>query len=139
MGVPVDSPDGTTVIDPATGLPYNVKFTNPVEYDVYVAIEVRQTSSVSSPAPAVQAAIMAYATGQEQGESGLVIGASVSAFEMAGAVARQLPGMYVRDCKVAIVPKGDPAPAPGDYVTEIPLAPYQQGIASPNNIAVTEA
>jgi hypothetical protein len=136
-GVPVDSPNGVLVYDPITNLPYYVKFNTPVLYDAYVQITVVQQQSVSSPIPSVQAAIINYATGQEQGEPGLVVGANVSAFEMAGAVARQLPGMYIKSCAVAIVPAGNPPPS--SYSTEVILSPWQQAQLAINNIQVTVA
>lgn len=138
-GSPVSSPNGVQVLDPVTGLPYYVKFNRPNMLDVYVNITVKQVTSVSSPVPAVQSAIINYATGQEQGESGLIVGANISAFEMAGAVARQLPGMYIRACSVAAVPAGSAAPAPGDYVSEFLVDPWEQGSIAVNNINVTVA
>jgi hypothetical protein len=137
-GVPVESPNGVLVYDPITNQPYYVKYTTPALFDVYVAITVVQKQSVSSPVPAVQAAIINYTSGQEQGEPGLVVGADVSAFEMSGAVARQIPGMYTRSCLVAAVPAGSAAPIyPTDYVTEFVMQPWQQGQLAINNIAVT--
>lgn len=135
MGTPVNSPSGITVYDPATGLPYSVLYTTPDLLEAYVNITVVQQNSVSSPAPSIQNAMVNYATGQEQGEPGLVIGANVSAFEMAGAVARQLPGMYIKTCQVACVPVGDPAPTTFEY--EVVLTPYQQAQLLSNNINVT--
>lgn len=135
QGVQVSPPMGVLVNDPVTGLPYYVQYTTPVLFDVYVQITVVQKLSVSSPIPSVQTAIINYATGQEQGEPGLVVGADISAFEMAGAVARQIPGMYVRSCGVAIVAAGDPPPT--TFVSEEVMLPYQQGQLAINNIAVT--
>jgi Baseplate J-like protein len=137
MGTPVNSPNGTAATDPATGLTYNVKFTTPILYDCYVNITVHQGQSSSSPAQAVQNAIMQYATGQEEGEVGLVVGADVSAFEMAGAVARQLPGLYVKACSVACVTHGSAAPAyPGGYSTEVIMNNFQQAVLQTGNITV---
>lgn len=136
-GVPVQSPNGVQVLDPVTGLPYAVKFNRPVLLDVYVNITVKQQSSVASPGPAVQQAIINYVTGQEQGEPGLVVGANISAFEMAGAVARQIPGMYIKACSVAAVSAGSPAPAPGAFVPEFLVTPWKQGQLAVNNIDVT--
>lgn len=136
-GVQIQAPFGVQVLDPVTGVPYFVKANRPVMLDVYVAITVKQQSSVSSSIPAVQSAIINYATGQEQGEPGLVVGANISAFEMAGAVARQIPGMYIRACSVAAVAHGGAAPLPGAYVSEFLVDPWQQGELAINNIAVT--
>ncbi len=136
-GVPVGAPNGIAATDPATGLIYNVQYTTPVKYDCYVHIEVKQANSVSSPGPAVQSAIMSYANGQEEGELGLVVGASVSSFEVAGAVSRQLPGLYTKSCMVAVVPAGDPAPAyPADYSLESVMNQFDQAILQTGNISV---
>lgn len=134
-GVP--APNGVLATDPATGVQYYVKWTTPVLYDCYVNITVSQANSVSSPGPAVQAAIMNYAGGLEQGEPGLTVGANVSAFEMAGAVARQLPGMYVKTCSIAVVPKGSAAPSyPSAYSTEFVMSRFGQAVLQINNITV---
>lgn len=137
QGVPIQPPLGIPVMDPITNVTYFVKATRPVRFDVYVKITVHQNTSVSSPVPAVQNAILSYANGLEQGEPGLVVGADVSAFEMAGAVARQIPGMYVKNCSVAVVPHGDAAPPDSAYVLEYIIAPYQQGEILSGNINVS--
>ncbi len=136
-GDPVGSPNGVAVVDPSTGKTYYVKYTTSKKYDCYVRIGVRQQTSVSDPQLSVQNAIMAYASGQEEGEDGLVVGADVSAFEMAGAVARALPGMYVKYCSVAVVPAGSPTPAyPADYVSEFLMPVYGEATLQINNITV---
>lgn len=136
-GAPVGSPNGISTIDPATGLTYNVKWTTPILFDCYINISVHPVTSATSSVTAVQNAIMNYATGQEAGESGFVIGASISAFEIAGAVARQLPGLYVKTCSVACVPAGNPAPSyPSGYTPEFVMSQYGQAQIQINNITV---
>ncbi len=136
----VAAPNGVLATDPATGVQYYTKSVTPVLYDCYVNITVVQGNSVSSPGPAVQTAILNYATGQEQGELGLVVGANISAFEMAGAVARQLPGMYVKTCSIAVVPHGSAVPAyPAAYTTEFVMATFGQAELQLNNITVQQA
>jgi len=126
-GHPVESPNGHLVTDPVSLQPYRVKWTTPIEYDGYVHIEVHQINTVADPEAAVRNAILNYATGQLDGESGLIVGASFSAFEMAGAVARQIPGMYVKKCLVAYVPQGNPAPIyPTGFDYEFPMKPFEQ-------------
>ncbi len=137
MGTPVGSPNGVAVVDPSTGFSYYVKLTTPIALDCYVNITVRQNGSTATPDVAIQNALISYANGQEDGELGLVVGASVSAFEMAGAVARQLPGMYIRSCSVACVPHGSPAPTyPSGYSQEVVLLPYQQATLLISQITV---
>jgi hypothetical protein len=137
-GTPVNSPNGVTVQDPATGLNYNVKFTTPVLYDVYCHITVHQgINNQSSPVQAVEAAIMNYVNGLEDGEPGLVIGASISAYEYAGAVARQLPGMYVSECSIAVVAAGSSAPSyPSAYVQNYAMQPFGLGLQAVGHITV---
>lgn len=137
MGVPVQSPNGVLVQDPITGVSYYVLYTTPIMYDVYVNITVEQTPSQSPGAPNIAAAIQSYASGQEQGEVGLVAGASVNAFEMGGAVIRQYPGAYVKSCQIACVPAGNAAPTfPSDYVYEFVMSRFQQGNLQIGNVTV---
>lgn len=138
-GLPVDSPNGTEVTDPSTGLKYRVKFTTPILYDCYIHITVSQSTSVYSAENAVRNAIMTYASGDLQGEAGFVIGASVSSFEVAGSVSRQLPGLYIKGCLVACVPAGNPAPTyPADYSMEFLIKKFEQATLQINNITVVE-
>lgn len=136
-GNPVNAPNGTPATDPVTGQQYKVKMTTPILYDTYVNIQVHQQTSVAAIEPAVQQAILDYANGKEQGELGFVIGASVSAFEVAGAVVRQQPGMYVKSCLVACVPAGSPAPVyPSGYSTEFVTPTYGQAQIVAGDITV---
>lgn len=133
-GVPVGPVE---VADPWTGLPYLVKWTTPILYDVYYHLDVEQVNTTSDPVAAVRKAILDYATGQMSGEQGLIIGESISAFEAAGAVAREIPGLYIKDCKVCVLPAGSPAPVyPSGYVYEHPLAMFEQGQTNSGNIIV---
>lgn len=136
-GTPLGTADGLPAVDAATGHTYMVKVTKPILYDCYVRIVVKQATSSTSPGPAIQTAMTAYARGEEEGELGLVVGASVSAFELAGAVARQLPALYVKSCAVAVVPAGSPAPVyPADYSTEAVMNQFDQAILQNGNINV---
>jgi hypothetical protein len=93
--------------------------------------------SVSDPGPEVANAIINYTSGKESNEPGLVVGANVSSFEMAGAVSRQLPGMYIKSCSVGVVTKGSAAPVyPGGYVQEFLITQYQQAVLQLGNITV---
>jgi hypothetical protein len=140
MGTPVNSPNGITTLDPSTGLSYNVKYVTPIMYDCYVNITVVPAAGVSTPISTVQDAIYSYANGEEAGEPGLVIGADVSAFEMAGAVARNVPGMYVRTCSVACVPAGSTPPVyPTGFSTEVVMGNFQQANLQIGNITVQQA
>lgn len=139
MGVPVDDPTGTQVVDPSTGLVYNVKYTTPILYDTYIHMDVVQSSSDSPGVTAIQNVILDYCQGLIGGERGLVVGASLSAFEVSGAVARAFPGVYVKKCMVAALPEGSAAPVyPTDYVYEWVAGQFQQGIQQIGNITVDD-
>lgn len=137
MGTPVNSPNGTTVTDPNTGLPYQVLSTTPIFYDAYVNISVHQTAAQAPGATAIADAIVAYADGQEQGESGFIVAANVSAFEVSGSVIRQYPGLYVKACMVAVVPAGSAAPTyPTDYSYEWVAGQFEEANLAVGNVTV---
>ena len=136
-GTPINPPNGLVATDSSTGLNYNVLATTSIKFDCYVHIKIGQGNSSASPDQAVKTAITSYASGQIAGELGFVVGASVSAFELSGAVTGQLPGLYVKDCRVAVVPAGAAAPAyPADYVLEAILNRFDQATVQTGNITV---
>lgn len=98
--------NGATTInitDPASGQSYPVKFDRPTAKPVQARVTVRNLSALTDVPATVRAAIVAYATGQQEGEPGFVVGASVSSFELAGAVNRAAPGIYVQNCEISLV------------------------------------
>ncbi|QEG13827.1 putative baseplate protein [Erwinia phage vB_EamM_TropicalSun] len=135
-GNPVNPPDGVTVIDPYSNMPYKVKFCTAILFDTYIKITVARGSSAASDV-GVQNAIIAYANGDQSGEQGFVTGASVSAFEIAGAVCRVFPGAYVRSCLVAAVPEGSTIPPDSQFSLEVPMKPYQKAQTQLGFIIVT--
>lgn len=136
-GVPQDGPTGVQVVDPVTGLPYNVLYTTPILYDTYINITIHQTPAASPGASAIQQVILNYCQGNLEGEDGLVVGADLSAFEVSGAVGRVYPGLYVKSCQVAAVPKGSAAPVfPAGFSYEWVSNQFEQGIQQIGNITV---
>jgi len=93
---------GVTVstIEPASGQTYTVRFSRPAEVSVLVRVTAKP-GSVTDPAAAIRAAVMRYAVGDQTGEAGLKVGVSVSPYEIAGAVSRDLPGVYIQNVEVA--------------------------------------
>jgi uncharacterized phage protein gp47/JayE len=90
-----------SVTDAASGQVYPVKFQRPATVGVQARLFVRNLSAVVDPVAAARAAVLAYANGQIDGEAGLVVGAAVSPFELAGAVSVQYPGIFVTKCEVS--------------------------------------
>lgn len=91
------------VVDAASGQTYPVKFDRPTGVPVKARVTIKNAGSLIDPATAVRDAIVAYAAGDLEGEPGFVVGASVSSFELAGAVNRQAPGIYVLNCEISLV------------------------------------
>jgi len=135
-GVPVNPPNGVAVVDPITGLTYSVKWTTPFQFDTYIKATIANGTSAASPIQGVGNAIINYANGNIEGEEGFVVGASVSGYELAGAVSRTLPGLYVRSILVACVPAGSAPPAAGAYTSEFIMSPFGQANIAIGNIQV---
>lgn len=87
---------------PTTGQVYPVKFDRPTAVPVQTRVTVRNLGALGDVTTAVQQAILDYAAGNIEGEAGLVVGGSVSSFELAGAVNRQAPGIYVTKCEISL-------------------------------------
>jgi len=90
------------VTEPASGQVYPVKFSRPTPVPVQARVTVRNGSSLVDVPSAVKQAILDYAAGLIAGEPGFIVGGSVSAFELAGAVSREAPGVYVQLCEISL-------------------------------------
>ena len=91
------------VTDPASHQVYTVEFQRPAVIEVQVRVTVRNIGALSSIPDTVRQAIMDYVNGLLPGEAGFVVGASVSSFELGGAVARQVPGLQVVKCEISLI------------------------------------
>ena len=89
------------VIDPTSGQLFPVKFSRPTEVNILVEITISASSTVSNVVSSVKSAIIDYANGLVNGESGFVVSANVSPFEIAGAVNCIYPNIFVRKCEVS--------------------------------------
>ena len=90
-----------TVKDPNNGRSYAVTFQRPKEVVIQVEITVVANSAVPDVQAAVKDAISAYEQGELANIGGLDIGADVSPFEIGGAVACLVPGVYVKSVLIA--------------------------------------
>lgn len=88
------------VVEPYSGQSYEVKFDRPTEIDILVRATVTTNSALIDPISATKAAILAYMNGELEGEAGLTVGTSVSPFELAGAVNRSTPGIFVQNMEI---------------------------------------
>lgn len=125
--------NGTTTVnvtDAASGQVYPVKFSRPTVIDVQARVYVRNIGALSDPITSVRQAITDYAAGLIEGEVGFTVGSSVSAFEIAGAVTRTVPGLYVWKCEISLL-------SPVSFSTnEIAIAINQIAAILATNIAV---
>lgn len=81
------------VTEPASGQLYQVKFDRPTPLTFLARVTVK--SSTLDVQTIVPSAIAQYVAGELDGEAGLVVGADVSAFELAGAVNQVEPRIFV--------------------------------------------
>jgi len=93
-----------TVVDEWSGQPYLVKFQRPAPVTVYVEISVKAPETLSDPAAVIRKSILDYAQGDVDGEDGFVVGGDVSGFELASAVNRDHPNIFVRDVQIGTTP-----------------------------------
>lgn len=121
-----------SVVDPWSGQTYPVKFDRAALIPVFVNITVSRGTDTSDPLTSVPLAIVNYASGEQPGERGLVVGAAVSPFEISAAVNYYHPAMTVR--RVDLFLAGDtPTPA------EIPMTLKQRGLIALAYVTVTIA
>lgn len=91
-----------TVTDLYSGQAYNVTFQRPEAVDVLIRITARVSgSTVSDPTAAIVAATLAYANCELPDDDGFVVGGNVSPFEIAAAVAAQVPGVFISKVEAA--------------------------------------
>jgi len=109
---------GTTVnvTDPSSGQVYPVTFERPTPVPMLARATVRVLGATGDPDALTRAAILAFAAGEIEGEAGFTVGASVSPFELAGAVNIQAPGIYVQKMEICTVASGV------FVVAEVPIA-----------------
>jgi uncharacterized phage protein gp47/JayE len=122
------------VLEPYSGQTYNVLFDRPTAVPMIARVTVRKGSSLVDAQVTVRDAIVAYANGELDGERGFVVGGNVSPFELAGAVAQQVPGLFVAKVEVATAAGG-----PGTYqTTEVAIALNQLASISTGDVTVVE-
>lgn len=85
------------ITEPLTGQVYDVKFSRPDLIPIFVRVTVRGGSSFPNVPALVRQAMVDYANGLQEGETGFVVGQDVSAFELASAVNRVAPTLHVTE------------------------------------------
>lgn len=100
MGAGYNGGVTVNVTEPLSGQVYPVKFDRPTPVPVLARVTVRVLGATGDPADLVTSAILAFAAGLLEGQAGFTVGASVSPFELAGAVNIQSPGLYVQKLEI---------------------------------------
>lgn len=81
------------VTEPFSGQVYDVKFDRPTEVILFVRVTARK--SVIDLPNSIPDAVMQYANGELEGDSGLEVGKDVSPFEISGAINQVFPAINV--------------------------------------------
>lgn len=118
------------ITDPSSGQPYTVQFDRPDLIGVLARVTAKVTNPLINPQTAIRRAVLAYVNGEMEGEDGFVVGGSVSPFELASAINRQEPNIYVQKLEVAL------SSAPTFSVDEIPIEIFQKATISESGIQV---
>ncbi len=117
-------------IDSISEQKYTILFDRPTPRYFLTRVIVRVGPSVTDPQITVRNAIIAYAENQFENEAGFMVGTSVSPFELAAAVNRYVPDIYVQRLEISNL-------APLNYVTtEIPLDIWEKAFITPSAIQV---
>ncbi len=97
------APVTVNVTDPNSGQVYPVLFTRGTEIPIIVRVTISMGTTTADPNVTIPAAIFEYAAGTMPGEVGFVLGADASPFELAGAISRNTPGVFVKNVEVGTV------------------------------------
>lgn len=90
------------VIEPASGQTYAVKFDRPTPIAIQARVTIKASSSITDPVAAVKEAVLAFANGELEEEPGFTVGNDVSSFELAGAINRVYPTIYVQKVELSL-------------------------------------
>ena len=89
----------TSVVEPSSGQTYVIKHDRPTLITLFVRITAKFNNTDG--ATIIPNAAMAYATGEIEGDAGLIVGASVSPWEFAGAVNQVEPRIKVNKVELS--------------------------------------
>jgi uncharacterized phage protein gp47/JayE len=100
------------VFEPFSGQLLTVKFDRPTPVPVLARVTIKANTAILDPQAAIRSAILAFANGEIDGEDGFTVGATVSPFELGGAINRLYPSIYVLKVEVSYV-------SPLSYTTDV--------------------
>ena len=91
-----------SVIESISGQTYQVQFDRPEQVLVYIKVTIKKNNNSIDPDLAIRSSIMNYVNGEQEGEQGFVVGNSVSPFELASAINREYPSLFIKKVEVSI-------------------------------------
>lgn len=125
------TPVTENITDPASGQTIPVTFVRPDQILILVRVTVKVTEAVGNPVDQVKQAVLDYANGLVDGEPGFVIGAPVSCFEIAGAINKEIPQLFIKKVETSL------NTGPPVYSTdEIPIALWEVAYTTNGAIVV---
>jgi uncharacterized phage protein gp47/JayE len=126
------SADGVTVevTDEFSGQISEVSFDRPDLIPVLVKVTVRANATIADIENSVKQAVLDYASGAIDPDNGFFVGAPVSCFELAAAVASQIPGLYVKNVQTSLA---DPIVYSN---AEIPIEIFEQATVQSSSVTV---
>ena len=95
-------PQSQNVTNVFSGQVIPVLFDTPSIVTISMTITVHAFTAVQNIQNAVQQAVLDYAAGKVGKEPGFVVGASVSPFQIAGAINIEVPGLFVQSVQVGV-------------------------------------
>ena len=90
-----------SVVETVSGQAYEVLFDRPEPVLIYIRVTIKKNNTAIDANLAIRSSIIRYVSGEQEGEQGFVVGNSVSPFELASAVNREHPTLYVKKVEVS--------------------------------------
>ncbi len=90
-----------SVVETVSGQTYEVLFDRPEPVLIYIRVIIKKNNTAIDANLAIRSSIIRYVSGEQEGEQGFVVGNSVSPFELASAVNREYPTLYVKKVEVS--------------------------------------
>jgi len=94
--------ESVVITDPYSLQPITVLFDRPSQITINVRITIGTYATVVDVIDNVKQAVVSYANGEMPNQPGFVVGASVSPYEIAGAVMYFVQGVFVKQVEVAV-------------------------------------
>lgn len=99
LGIPISE----VVTVPLSNQEITVLFDRPSIVTIEIIVTVHANTTVQDVTTAVQNAIIAYSTGQLEGQPGFSVGQAVSPFQIASAIISQVSGLFIQEIQVGVV------------------------------------